>query len=148
MSNAPILIESLKENNGKRSVSKGIFPPGAECLKHYHTQWEETFEVVEGEFTVHIGKTVYSLTAGQSAPKIKINEIHYFQNLSKQNVIANVISEPGHAGCENATRILSGLESDGKFDLLGKFKGYNSLWIILYDMTNTLLIGLPKRIFS
>jgi quercetin dioxygenase-like cupin family protein len=148
VSNAPVLIESLKDNNSKRSVSKGVFPPGAECLKHYHTQWEETFEVLEGEFTVYIGKTVHTLTAGQSAPKIKTNEFHHFKNLSKQNVIANIISEPGYAGCENATKIVSGLETDGKFGLLGKFKGYNSLWIILYDMTNTLLTGLPKIIFS
>jgi quercetin dioxygenase-like cupin family protein len=148
MRKTPILIESLKDNNGKRSISKAVFPPGAKCFRHHHTQWEETFEVIEGEFTVYIGKAMHILTAGKSSPKIRTGEAHYFKNLSKQNVIANVISEPGHVGCENATKILSGLEADGRLDLLGKFKGYNSLWIVLYDMTNTLLTGLPKLIFS
>jgi quercetin dioxygenase-like cupin family protein len=148
MSQAPILIESLKDNNGRRTISQAVFPPGAECPMHYHTEFEETFEVLEGEFTVFIGKTKLTLTTGQSTPKIKTNENHYFKNSSKKNVVVNIISEPGHAGGENATKILSGLERDGKYSLLTKFNGYNTLWIVLFDMTNTLLTATPKVIFN
>jgi mannose-6-phosphate isomerase-like protein (cupin superfamily) len=147
MSNAPILIESLNDNGSKRSITQGVFPPGAECYFHYHTQFEETFEVIEGKFTVFIGNTKLTLTKGQSSPQIKKREIHRFKNLSQKNVIANIILEPGHPGCENVNKILSGLEKDGKFSLLSKLKGYNILWIIVYEMTNTLLTGMPKAIF-
>jgi mannose-6-phosphate isomerase-like protein (cupin superfamily) len=145
---APVLIESLRDNGGTRSVTRGFFPPGAESLLHYHTQFEETFEVVEGEFTVWLGTTKLTLGAGQSSPKIKSNELHRFKNLTQKNVVANVIIGPGHVGCENATLILAGLEKDGKIDMLYKFKGYNSLWIVLQEMTNTLPTGKPKVIFS
>lgn len=148
MSLAPVTVESLKNNNGKRSVTLAIFPPGAECLWHEHAQYEETFEIKEGEFTVWHGTTKEVIKAGQSSGKIKLREPHRFKNESQQNVVAHIIVEPGHKGCEDVNSILAGLEKAGEFNNLNKFKGYNSLWIILYDMTNTLLTGMPRVIFT
>ena len=104
--------------------------------------------MLEGEFTVWQGNTKLTLTQGQLTPKIRTNEIHYFKNLSQKNVLANIIIEPGHAGCEHVTRILGGLEKDGLLSSLNKFKGYNVLWIVLLDLTNTLPTGIPKVIFK
>jgi uncharacterized cupin superfamily protein len=65
---------------------------------HYHTKSEETFKVIEGEFTVFIGKRKLTFTKGQSTPKIKTNENHYFKNSSQKNVVSNIIFERGHVG--------------------------------------------------
>lgn len=108
---APILIESLRDNNGRRSVTRLYLHPGRNLILHYHTEFEETFEVLEGEFTVWHAKT-NNINAGQSSRKIKLKETHRFKNQSQQIVIANVIVEPGHAGCEDVNKILAGLEKE------------------------------------
>lgn len=148
MSDGPTLIESLTTNNGKRSVTRATFPPGAKALLHYHTQFRETFKVHKGELTILHGAIKQTLQAGQSSNTINTHEIHCFKNLSHQNVVADIILEPGHLGCEMTNMILAGLEREGKLGLLSKFGGYNVLWIVLYDITNTVPIGMPKIIFS
>jgi mannose-6-phosphate isomerase-like protein (cupin superfamily) len=148
MSYGPTLIESLTTNNGKRTITRAVFPPGAKALLHYHTQFRETFKVHEGELTIFHGSTKQTLKTGQSSDTIKTYEVHCFKNLSHQNIVADIILEPGHLGCEMTNMILAGLEREGKLGLLSKFGGYNAEWIVLYDITNTVPVGIPRIIFS
>src|SRR3982750_4107316 len=105
MNNLPTLIESLTSNHGARSVTRATFPAGATALKHYHTDYRETFKVLQGELTVIKAGNRYAVKAGQLSPTIETKEIHTYINGTKENVIVDIILEPGHRGCELANII-------------------------------------------
>jgi quercetin dioxygenase-like cupin family protein len=44
--------ESCTTNGGVRTVINGIFIPGAMAPMHYHTEFDESFEILEGELAV------------------------------------------------------------------------------------------------
>jgi hypothetical protein len=116
------LGQNLKSlNNSFLKLSITSYEPNCEIEKHYHDNHYISI-LIKGNY--------------------------YEKNTFENNLISSGdILFTGHPGCENVNKILSGLEKDGKFSLLRKLKGYNILWIIVYEMTNTLLTGMPKAIF-
>jgi mannose-6-phosphate isomerase-like protein (cupin superfamily) len=148
MNNTPVTIESFRNNGGKRSVTRAIFPAGAKAVFHYHTQYQETFRVLSGELNVIHGDVMQTVRQGQLSDIIPRNETHCYMNVSTNAVEVDIILEPGHKGCEMTNSIVTGLEKDDKLYLLSAFGGYNITWLVLYELTNTILTGVPKVIFS
>ncbi len=146
--NLPLLIESLRNNSGDRSVTRVTLPPDAKALPHFHSLYNETFVVHSGWLTVihnsgkhRIGQDIKSYTI----PK---RDTHAYKNDSGGEVVVDFILEPGHDGCEKTNDIIAGLARDKRLAELSRLGGYTILWCALYDLTNTIPVGIPGLIFS
>ena len=147
MNNFPTLVESLESNRGARSITRVTFPAGASALKHYHTDYVETFEVHSGELTVLKHREKFLIKAGYLSPTIKLNEIHTYKNSTKENVVVDIILEPGHRGCELANIVFSGIAEENRLGEISARKGYNMFWIVFYEITNTIPTGVPGFLY-
>ncbi len=146
---APIVVESLKDNGGIRSKIEVTLTGGASAPLHFHDQFDETFEIVEGEAAVRNGKTKMKLGAGMSTTA-KRSVVHSYKVNSKANkVVVNVILEPGYEGFENVINIMNGLQADGKYGQTSKLTWSNiPLLATINELSNTNLIGFPKFIMK
>jgi mannose-6-phosphate isomerase-like protein (cupin superfamily) len=138
----------MASNHGARSITQVTFPAGATALEHYHTEYRETFKVHQGELTVMKDGKKYLVNAGQLSPTIKVYEIHTYKNNTKENVVVDIILEPGHRGCELANIIFSGIVKENKLGEVSTHKGYNLFWVVFYEITNTIPIGIPGFSYS
>jgi len=138
----------MASNHGIRSVTRATFPSGATALKHYHTDYRETFRVHQGELTLIKGDKKYTIKEGELSPTIEMHEVHTYKNSSKDDVIADIILEPGHRGCELANIIFSGIVKDDRLGEVSARKGYNMFWIAFYEITNTIPTGIPWILYS
>ncbi|NOT76652.1 MAG: cupin domain-containing protein [Cyclobacteriaceae bacterium] len=146
MEQLPITIESLHSNGGARTVTRAVFPPGASAVMHYHTQYNESFRVIEGQLILIKSGKEFKLNIGQLSPEIEFTEIHTYKNKSDHEVIVDIILEPGHQGCEDSNLILAALAKENKLGLLSK--KYSLFWLAFYDLTNTIPVGLAKTLCS
>jgi mannose-6-phosphate isomerase-like protein (cupin superfamily) len=101
------VMESCTANGGIRSVIEGVYAPGSMAPTHFHTKFNETFEVVEGELTVWRNKEKITLTPGKKAT-IEKGVLHSFKNISKNSVKLILTLEPGLEGMEQNVRIVKG----------------------------------------
>ena len=109
------VAESCRTNRGKRSVVYAVFSPGASASTHFHTDFDETLEVTEGELIVWIERKKHRLTPGDRVA-IPRGVRHRFKNKSGAFAKAIVTLEPGHRGYEQNIAILRGLQADGKLE--------------------------------
>jgi mannose-6-phosphate isomerase-like protein (cupin superfamily) len=148
MEHTPALIESLRDNGGTRSVTRATLPPGAKALRHYHSDFQETFLIQAGHLTIfHNGKNQI-LGDKVKSYTVPFGEIHTYYNRSTEDVVVDFILEPGHAGCEMTNDIFTGLVADNRVSELTSWGGYNLLWTVLYELTNTIPTGIPGNIYS
>ncbi len=80
-----------------------------------------------------------SLQAGETR-LVKIGEVHRFFNSGDQPVEFVTLAEPGHAGFENALRIVYGLAEDGLCNRKGIPKDIRHL-ALFAQMSDTRLAG-------
>jgi quercetin dioxygenase-like cupin family protein len=140
--------ESCTKNGGVRSVIHGIFTSGAMAPMHYHTEFNESFEVLEGELTVWNDGQKTILKSGDKTT-VKMNLRHRFKNESDQTVKVLITTEPGHEPFEQNIKIMMGLQSDGLIEQLSKMKPKMiSVGIILTELSNTNLVGVTGGIFK
>ncbi len=97
--------------------------------KHYHINFTEEFEVLEGEMMVRVGKEKKTLKSGEKA-LIPINMIHAFRNYTDQHVKFTVTLRPGSVGFERSIRTLFGLARDGKCKKNGLPKSFVHLALL------------------
>lgn len=144
---APTLLESLHDNNGVRSRFQ-VISVGGSVPTHYHEQFDEIFEIVEGEATLWIGKAKTKLIAGQSVTAKK-NIIHAYKVKSGTKAVVNVTLEPGNQGFENVIKIMNGLQAEEKYDQLSRFTWSNiPLLVNVLELTNANMVGFPKFIMK
>ena len=142
------IIESLKDNGGKRTVILGTLAPKGAAPPHYHEDYEETLEIVEGELAVWAGKTKSVLKPGQ-AITVQRKQVHYFKNETTQPVVMKVILEPGNEGWEKNVAVSQGLSRDGFAEKLSKFSFANvPYYTFMMNYTNTVPVGGAKVVFS
>jgi quercetin dioxygenase-like cupin family protein len=146
MSNLPTIVESMASNHGARSITRVTFPAGATAIKHYHTEYRETFKVHQGELAVIKDGKKYLVKSGLS-PIIEMNEIHTYKNSTKENVVVDIILEPGHSGCELANMIITGIAEENKLVEISVLKAY-IFWIAFYEITNTIPVGVPGFLYG
>lgn len=61
------IVADHTTTDGKYDLVEGYFPPGSQTPPHRHTRYSEQLYVLEGEFTVWVGKNKVVLKAGESA---------------------------------------------------------------------------------
>ncbi|MBS1646411.1 MAG: cupin domain-containing protein [Bacteroidetes bacterium] len=134
-------LKTSEETNGLCTLMELELPSGTPgVITHYHTEFTESFTILEGELTVHIGKEKRILKKGDKA-SVPPNTLHRWYNASKSQVTARVELTPGHTNFERSLIIAYGLARDGKCDSKGVVKDKKQLSIIL-DMSATKLPGL------
>lgn len=79
----PEILQSANNNDGERAVLKTMLAPGATVFPHFHTLFNETLEILEGEIDVWNEESKITLMVGQPAT-IEKNAIHSFQGAAKE----------------------------------------------------------------
>lgn len=110
-------------------------------IRHYHTLFSETFEVLKGTLEVGKGKDICHLKQGEIAT-IQPNEKHYYHNVSKEECIIKATLNPGNKNFENSIFILKGLAKDDLASASGTFKKFSDLALFIY-LNNSTMVGFP-----
>ena len=140
--------ESCTANGGVRSVLHGIFAQGAMAPMHYHTEFDESFEVLEGELSVWNNGTKTVLKLGDKST-IKKTVHHRFKNESKNIAKVLVTIEPGYEPFEQNLKIMMGLQKDGLIEQLSKMTPKMiPVGMILTELSNTKLVGPTGVLFK
>jgi len=140
--------ESCTTNGGVRSVLHGIFAQGAMAPMHYHTEFDESFEVLEGELSVWNNGTKTVLKPGDKAT-IKKTVRHRFKNESGNTVQVLISTEPGYEPFEQNLKIMMGLQKDGLIEQLSKMTPKMiPVGMILTELSNTKLVGPTGVLFK
>lgn len=87
------IVADRTTTDGKYDLVEGYFPPGTQTPPHRHTRYSEQLYVLEGEYTVWVGKNKVVLGAGESAfiPK---GTPHVVAALSDQPARGLVVASP------------------------------------------------------
>lgn len=108
--------------------------------KHFHTLFEETFEVIEGELFIGMDKITTTLSPGQSIT-VSIGSVHFFKNKTEQNCRIRITLKPGNTDFEDAINIYYGLKKDGLVGPSGVPKKLSDLAIFI-KLNNSTTPGL------
>ncbi len=86
-----------EETDGKYAMWEAIVPPGGGPPPHIHSREEESFYILEGEITFHVGDERIVATAGTFA-NMPVGSLHSFKN--ETNKTARMILSVAPAGLE------------------------------------------------
>jgi len=104
-------VKTGAETNGAYELVKVELEPYGGNDWHYHSSFEESFTVLEGEVSIgHNGKETL-LKKGDSAKAYK-KDMHFFKNARNQKAVLLVRTTPA-AGLEKTLRVAYGLINDG-----------------------------------
>jgi quercetin dioxygenase-like cupin family protein len=132
-------IHTAAETGGRYTQVEVSLVAGGGNTHHYHTAFSETFEPLEGELTIGLGKTVQQFNPGDSVTAEPM-ESHFFANKTDQPIRFMVTLTPASAGFEEGLRIAYGLARDGETNKKGIPKKLSHLAILLVH-TNTNIYG-------
>ena len=93
LNNYLTIIADRTTTDGKYDLIEGYFPSGAQTPPHRHTRYSEQLYVLEGEFTVWVGKDKVVLGAGESA-FIPMGIPHVVAALSGEPARGLVVASP------------------------------------------------------
>jgi mannose-6-phosphate isomerase-like protein (cupin superfamily) len=110
--------ELCEETKGTRTVGEVWLRPGGGIPLHYHNEFSEFYEVLEGELSMQIGKAIRVLKKGEYV-LIPVKTNHRYFNKSKEMVKFKVVIQPGNLGFQLLVAILNGLARDGKVNKRG-----------------------------
>lgn len=110
--------------------------------KHYHTLFEETFEVLEGELFIGKDKITTTLKPGESIT-VPIGCVHFFKNKTNSNCRIRITLNTGNTDFEDAMSIYYGLKKDGLIKNSGVPKKLTDLAIFI-KLNNSKMIGFGK----
>lgn len=74
-------LSTGEDTNGKYAMWEAIVPPGGGPPPHVHSREEESFYILEGEITLHVGDKRIVATAGTFA-NMPVGTPHSFKNES------------------------------------------------------------------
>ena len=106
-------IKTSSDTNGECTLVEVELADGGGVGLHYHKTYSESFECLEGEVQIQLGKTIYKLQPGQSATADP-NVNHLFRNRSGKPCRFRVELKPASRGFEQSLQIGYGLAQDGK----------------------------------
>jgi mannose-6-phosphate isomerase-like protein (cupin superfamily) len=135
-----IFLSTSKKSNGARSLLEIFLSPKGGNPLHYQKRFSETFEVLEGELNVQIGKVIRILKPGDRATA-PINTVHRFFNASGRPVHFTCELVPASEGFENVLRIGCGLAKDGKAGKNGMPRNLRHM-AILMNMGEGYFVGI------
>jgi quercetin dioxygenase-like cupin family protein len=106
-------LKTSADTNGESTLVEVILADGGGVGLHYHKTYSESFECLEGEVQIQLGKTIHKLQPGQSATaEPNINDL--FRNRSGKFCKLRVELKPASRGFEQSLQIGYGLAQDGK----------------------------------
>lgn len=105
-------LETTCDTNNKKTLVKVELANGGGVGLHYHKTYSEIFTCIEGEVQIQLGKTIYTLKAGETATALP-NVNHLFRNRSGKPCTFLVELNPGSRGFEKSLQIGYGLANDG-----------------------------------
>ncbi len=106
-------LKTHADTNGESTLVEVELADGGGVGLHYHKTYSETFECIEGEVQVQLGKIIHKLQPGQSATaEPKVN--HLFRNRSGKPCKFSVELKPASRGFEQSLQIGYGLARDGQ----------------------------------
>lgn len=132
-------IRTAAETGGEISEMEVTLGAGGGNPRHYHSQMDETFTVMEGNLGVHLNGKDLILKPGERVT-VKIGDTHRFFNSGMEATKFNLTFVPGHTGAENMLRIIYGLACDGKADKKGIPKSLTTI-AVLQEIGDTRLSG-------
>lgn len=135
------IIESAYHNAPRTVFEMGV-AAGTGNPTHYHEQFAETFEILEGELLVGLGHEQLVLTAGGRVT-VRPRQAHWFKNVSGQFVRVLVTIAPANRNFEDAMRIYKGLARDGFANASGVPRNLSDLALFL-RLNDSHLVGLAK----
>jgi mannose-6-phosphate isomerase-like protein (cupin superfamily) len=135
-----IFLDTSKKSNAARSLMEIFLSPKGGNPLHYHKRFSETFDILEGELNVQIGKEIRILKTGDCAT-VPINTVHRFFNTSGRPVHFTCELVPASEGFENVLRIGCGLAQDGKAGKNGMPKNLRHM-AILMNMGEGYFVGI------
>lgn len=135
-------LETSQNTNGDYEYIEVFLPPSGEGPPlHMHQNFEEKFEVIEGELQVQNGNGSKILAVGEELV-IPKGTPHRFLNASSQKPVTfRVRITPAHQ-FEESMRILYGLMEDGKTDEKG-FPNDRIHIALILDMQDSQVVELP-----
>ncbi|MFA9457361.1 cupin domain-containing protein [Halalkalibacter sp. AB-rgal2] len=139
-------LESSEETGGKYEYIEVFLPPKGEGPPlHYHRQFEETFETVDGELKILLANKEVILQPGESFTVEKETH-HAFLNASEKHPVTFRVKLTPANNFETSMRIIYGLAADGEMDeKKGTLK--NPMYTALaLDMQDTRLVQVPKLV--
>lgn len=105
-------LQTSADTNGACTLVEVELANGGGVGLHYHKTYSESFTCLEGEVQVRLGKTLHTLSPGQSATaEPHIN--HLFRNRSGKPCKFRVELRPASRGFEQSLQIGYGLATDG-----------------------------------
>ena len=122
-------LETSASTGGRRTLIEIELAPGGGNPPHYHTNFSERFEVLEGELQVLLGTETQTLRPGETKTAYR-NTLHCFKNPTDKTVRFLVDIQPGSTGFERALQIAYGLATDGKANKQGLPKNLYHLAVI------------------
>ena len=124
-------LKTVQETNGACTLVEVEVAPGGGVGLHYHKAYTETFECMEGELSVQLGKKIVVLKPGDAAVTVERNILHRFFNTSGKPCVFSVTISPGSRGFEESLQIGYGLARDGKTNSKGMPSKMDHLGVLL-----------------
>ena len=136
-------VKTAAETNGAYTLVEVELAPNGGNGMHYHIDFDESFEVLEGVLGIQLGKEVMQLKPGQTAVALR-NAMHRFFNPSATEPVKFLCTITPAMQFEETLRIAYGLANDG----LTNKKGLPALLplSIIFQKGGTYLPGLPFSI--
>lgn len=132
-------LNTAADTRGECTLVEVELADGGGVGLHFHKTYSESFECLEGEVQVQLGKTIHRLAPGQSATAAP-NIHHLFRNRSGKPCKFRVELRPASRGFEQSLQIGYGLARDGKCKANGFPKDKLALaW--LFDISESNLPG-------
>lgn len=107
-----MFLKTHADTNGECTLVEVELADGGGVGLHYHKTYSEKFDCLEGEVQVQLGKTMQTLTPGESATA-EPNINHLFRNRSGKPCKFLVELRPASRGFEQSLQIGYGLAGDG-----------------------------------
>lgn len=105
--------ELCEESNGTRTVAEITLKKGGKVPLHYHYEFSEYYEVLEGQLKMQIGKDIKTLNKNDYV-LIPVKTVHRYYNDSDGEVKFKVVIQPGNMGYQLLVAVLNGLARDGR----------------------------------
>lgn len=118
-------IEICEETGGTRTVAEVTLRPFDGIPLHYHNEFSEYYEVIEGELHMQIDREIKVLRKGDYV-LVPLKVTHRYFNTTSEPVKFKVVIQPGNIGYQLLVSVLNGLARDGKVNK----KGLPKNWLI------------------
>jgi len=110
--------ELCEETSGTRTVAEVTLKSGGNIPLHYHNEFSEYYEVLEGELKMQVGNEIKTLHKGEYL-LIPVKMVHKYFNESDRDVKFKVVIQPGNIGYQLLVSVLNGLARDKRVNKQG-----------------------------